>query len=81
MLPMAGMTAVPALIRKFIQPVVMLEILLVLCAARATLGAGVPWRQPTQYLVIPVVEHTNISRSRTSALIRHSSNKSASDPD
>jgi len=57
---MADMTAVPALIRQFTQPVVMLAIPLVLCAANATTGAAVPWKQATQYLVIPVMEHTNI---------------------
>ena len=57
---MADMTAVPALIRKFTQPVVMLAILLVLCTANATIGAAVPCMQATQYLVILVVEHTNI---------------------
>jgi len=57
---MADMTAAPALIRKFTQPVVMLAILLVLCTANATIRAAVPWKQATQYLVIPVMEHTNI---------------------
>jgi len=57
---MADMTAVPALIRQFTQPVVMPAIPLVLCAANATTGAAVPWKQATQYLVIPVMEHTNI---------------------
>ena len=57
---MADVTVIPALIRQFTQPVVMLAILLVLCGADATIGAAVPCMQATQYLVTPVMEHTNI---------------------
>lgn len=60
MLPMADITVIPVHIRQFTQPVVMLAILLVLCGANATIGAAVPCMQATQYLVIPVMERTNI---------------------
>lgn len=59
-LPMADITAIPALITTFTQPIVMPVILLVLCVTNATIGTAVPCMQVTQYLVIPVVEHTNI---------------------